>query len=81
MLSWLPPTPLNSHLCSAGRRPGLISQPYTLASGAKARGRGAGATGPGTCQNTGPRGVKSSPQREGVRPCLPENSLTRAAPK
>lgn len=37
VLSWLPPNPLNSHLCSAGRRPGLISQPYTLASRAKAR--------------------------------------------
>ena len=32
----------------------------------QARARGAGATGTGTCQNTGPRGVKSSPQREGV---------------
>ncbi|KAB0396784.1 hypothetical protein E2I00_007801, partial [Balaenoptera physalus] len=32
----------------------------------QARARGAGATGSGTCQNTGPRGVKSSPQREDV---------------
>lgn len=34
VLSCLPPLPipLNSHLCPAGLRPGLISQPYTLAS-------------------------------------------------
>lgn len=31
-----------------------------------ARARGVGASGSGTCQNTGPRGVKSSPQWEGV---------------
>lgn len=50
---------------------GLISQPYTLAGEGRLGPGGAGATGSGTCQNTGPRGVKALAQREGVWALLP----------
>lgn len=65
-----PRTPLNSHLCSVGLSPGLISQPYTLA-GEGWLERGSRSHWLGTCQNTGLQGVKSSPQREGLWALLP----------
>lgn len=65
-----PGTPWNSHLCSVGLPPGLISQPYTLAGEGRPM-QGNRSHWLGTCQNTGPQSVKSSPQQEGVWALLP----------
>lgn len=70
---------LNSHLRSVGlpQRPHFPALRWQEAGS----GRGAGATGSGTCQNTGPRGCEGlSPAGGRVGPAAPENSLTGAAP-
>lgn len=63
------PAELSPPLSGAAPRPHFPA--LHVGRGRQARAGGAGATGSGTCQNTGPRGVKASAQREGVWALLP----------